>query len=292
MKKFVTGLLSLVSVICIAFAFVGCGNNSGNGSTVEGDIYNLAYAHRMGWIDEFDLKSIACGYYEWLDIEANPYSGLYKEPTEQLSEDIQNKIIEEYGFQTEDTKVLKYYGTYDGNIVITLGDQNGNYDEAEEDINLNGVIFPKLRLYGIWVYHYPERVDDSVTAGRIYRIEKAYEKELLNENDLKSIACYVNDRNTDVENPYSGMYEPPTQKLSAGTKIELKQAFLSQIDKYPDDLLDGIIIHKYYGTYNGNVVVSMTGYSCGFPVEDTGTEIGGVIFNHYSWSCIYVYKVQ
>ena len=293
MKKLVSTFLSLFCVIDVACSFVGCGDQLDEGEP-EGKLYRLGYALEMGWIDEFDLKSIACGYYELLNIEDNPYSGLWKEPTDKLSEDTENKIKYEFFGRTEGITIPKYYGNYDGNIAVTLGFEDQNYDGIEaKDISFNGINFPKFELYSIRIYHYTEKSDPSIILNsRLLSLKRAYEMDILDENDLKSIACCFNERNKDVENPYVGLYEPPTQKLSKEIKTELKQAYLKQIDEMTGEVLDGIKIHKYYGTYKGHVVVSMSGYSCGLPVSTEGTEIGGVVFNSYGWAGIYVYKVQ
>ena len=292
MKKFLFVFLSLISVICLSFAFVGCGDGQSSEDEPEGKLYRLAAAIDEGWIDEFDLKSIACGYYEWLNIEANPYSGLYEKPTEQLSEEIQNKIKQAYFGRIDGITIPKYYGTYDGNIVVTLGFEDVNYDELEgQDIAIDGIIFPELDLYPIRVYHCPEQKDPSLNVtGKLYNVKAACESELLNEKDLKSISCYNYDLYEDLENPYSGLYEPPTQKLSRETKQELKQAYLEQIDEYPDGELDGVKICKYIGEYNGNAVVVMFGYSCRIADYSTDEEIGGVTFCRGSWINTFVYK--
>ncbi|MDE7108131.1 MAG: hypothetical protein K2O39_07400, partial [Clostridiales bacterium] len=168
--------------------------------------------------------------------------------------------------------------------------ENANYDiEEEKDVTIGGVIFPKK--YFIYVYHYFEKADPSIEiTGRLFRIDQAYRNGWIDENDLKSIACCVNDSDSSVENPYSGLYEPPAQKLSMDTKNELKQAYVMWVDDgSTGDLLDDIKIDNYYGTYNGHMVVSMTDNGCHIGATTEGTEIGGVTFNNYGWRSIYVY---
>ena len=286
-KIFVALLLATLTL----FSFAGCASGVSEEATEpDGKLYTIINAVESGWIDEYDLKSIACGYYEWRNIEDNPYSGLYEEPAERLSGETENKIKGAYFDQSEEVKILKYYGTYDGNIVVTLGYENANFDGGENtDVTFGGVVFPDMDLYPIRVYHYPEKVDPSIkVTGRIRNLKTAYEKGWLSENDLKSIACYVNERDVSVENPYSGMYEAPTEKLSNEMKTELKTAYLRQVDEVDYEELDGIIIHRYIGIYQGNTVISISGVSCKFP--SGGTEIGGVTFNNYSWRSVYVYK--
>lgn len=285
MKKFISVLLSIISVICISFTVICCGERPDQETTEsDGRLYTIINAFDEEWIDKDDLKSIACGYYEWRNIEDNPYSGRYEQPIEQLSKETENKIKQAYFDRSEEVKILKYYGTYEGNVVVTLGYENVNYEAGENaDVTIDGVVFPELKLYPIRVYHYFEKADPSIKiTGRLFGIKPAYENGLIDENDLNSIACSVNEGDSCIENLYNG-------KLSKDTKNELKQAYLTQIYDESGDLLDGIKIHKYYGTYSGHMVVSMTGDRCSIGATTEGTEIDGVAFNNSDWRSIYVY---
>ena len=124
----------------------------------------------------------------------------------------------------------------------------------------------------------------------LYSLNRAYELGKLSEDDLKSISCYIYDKYSDGENPYSGLYEEPDEQLDEAMMNELKQAYLNQIDKLPNEKLNGVSIHKYLGIYGKYLAVSMTGYGCGFPSDTSGTEIGGVTFCNDVWSTIYIYQ--
>lgn len=121
--------------------------------------------------------------------------------------------------------------------------------------------------------------DDEVKVrGKFYSLEAAYENGWLNENDLKSIACYNNDFQG-KDNPYSGMYEPPAEELGKDVGNELKQAYLSQIAEYPEGLLENVRINYYYGTYNGNIVIKIySDYICIEPIDVEEYYIGNVVF--------------
>lgn len=117
-------------------------------------------------------------------------------------------------------------------------------------------------------------------------MSKAYEEGLLDENDLKSIACFCYDRNG-KENPYSGTYVQPEQKLSKDQRGELKKAYLLQISKQPKADLEYVDIYKYFGTYNGCIVVGMDSDDCWIGTVPV-TEIGGV--TNVGWGGIYLYR--
>ena len=296
MKKLVTVLLALVSVICMAFAFAGCGNGQTD-EEVKGRIYGLRNAYRdMSWLDENDLKSVACRQYECYEMQENPYAGLYKQKT-QLSakeeSDFKKVYCENYnndpGYKPElldpsDIEITNYYGTYDGNVVVEVLFSEGSVI-AEDKMHIGGVDFIWDYNRDIYVFHYIEDWSAITVTGRLHNMSKAYEEGLLDENDLKSIACFCYDRNGE-ENPYSGMYVQPEEKLSKEKRAELKQAYLNQIDRQPNADLEYVDIYKYFGTYNGHIVVGMDGYRCwsGY-VPDT--EIGGV--TNVSWGGIYIF---
>ena len=285
MKKFVSVLVALISLICLSFACLGCGENEEGGR-----FYNLMVAYEQGWIDETDLKSIACSYYDWRGFEENPYSGQFNS-TEKLSTKIRNELIEKFDSTAEDVKIIKCFGTYDGNVAVTLGYESIDYESFEaDDCTVYGIVFPDFR-YVIKIYHCPEQKDKSLkVSGKLYGLKEAYESGLLDADDLKSISCCCYDCFSNEENPYTGLYSEPTERLSREKKNELKQAYLEQIDEYPDGELDGVILHRYYGLYKGYTVVSMTGYNCGYPSNFDGTEIGGVSFCGTAWMTIFVYK--
>lgn len=128
--------------------------------------------------------------------------------------------------------------------------------------------------------------------GQYYYLKTAYDKGYLNEEDLKSIACdyYEWDPNFE-ENPYEGMFTS-TEELTKKMGEELKQAYLEQIDKYPEGEISSVKIIRYYGTYNGNVVAYLASDSCIYPVIEPETEIGGVIFKDFWAGKFLVYHIN
>lgn len=298
MKKFVSVLLSIASVICMAFAFGGCGEQPEE--EIKGRIIGLRYAYMdMGWLDENDLKSVACRQYDCYGMQENPYAGLYKQNTEisaKEEKDFKKVYCDFYNYNNNpqdaeplkpsDIKLTNYYGTYEGNVVaevIVFGEESM---VAENKMRIGGVDFIYDYNRHIFVFHYIEDWPASVTvSGSLYDMSEAYEEGLLDGNDLKSIACFCYDRNN-KENPYSGTYVQPEEKLSKDVRAELKKAYLNQIVKQPKADLEYVDIYKYFGTYNGFIVVGIVSdYDGCFPTPIT--EIGGV--TNVGWGSIYLF---
>ena len=299
MKKFVSVLLTLVSVICIALAFVGCGNERTE-EEVKGRVYRLSYAYKdRGWLDENDLKSVACRQYDCYEMQENPYAGLYKQKTELSAKeetDFKKGYCDYYNhnnpreeaepLEPSDIEITNYYGTYENNVVAEIKFSEGSVI-AEDKLRIGGVDFIRDYNRDIYVFHYVEDWSAPIkVSGSLYDMSKAYEEGLLDENDLKSIACFCYDRNG-KENPYSGTYVQPEQKLSKDQRGELKKAYLLQISKQPKADLEYVDIYKYFGTYNGCIVVGMDSDDCWIGTVPV-TEIGGV--TNVGWGGIYLYR--
>ena len=300
MKRLVTIILSLISAIGFAFAFTGCKDeNTSDNEDVDVRIFDLRYAYEAGYVDEFDLKSIACRQYECYGIEENPYAGTFTQSTHISAKEerfFKNKFSEWYNWnlraadniEPSDVEIINYYGNYDGNVVAEL-----NFKSASHIQQIDGVKFCHKDNLPIYVMHYVEYDSDSLLIeGRIQTLENAYERGWLTEDDLKSIACGYYDYMKYEENPYKGLYEKPTEKLSREMKTQLKISYLAQEIKTSTKCLDDAQITKYFGTYNGNVVAVMdyTG-GCVYPnfSIDPAREVGGVLFKNYSWCAIYIF---
>lgn len=139
-----------------------------------------------------------------------------------------------------------------------------------------------------------EQLENKITnvRGKYYLLQTAYDNGWLNEDDLKSIACYYNDFQK-KDNPYSGMYVPPAEGLSEDVENELKQAYLNQIAEYPDGLLENVQINYYYGTYNGNIIIKIRSYYIFIePIEKEEFYIGNVVFKSYWDAQTWVYHID
>lgn len=285
MKKLVSTFLSLFCVIGVACAFVGCGDDDGE---VDAWVCTLDTAYERGYLDEDDLKSIACRQYECYEMEENPYSGMFTQQAEisaKAEKDFKKVFCDKYEIEEpSDLEIIYYYGTYEGNVVV-----EANYSGMAFKKHIGGVVFTNDDFRPIRVLHYTEYRSDSATVtGRLYDIETAYENGWLGEDDLKSLACYRYGVNSE-DNPYSGMYKNPEDKLSREMRSELKDAYLRQIAQTWSTCLDDASVYRYYGTYNGNIVVAMAWEAgCIYPII-SDKEIGGVVFKNYNPLAFYVY---
>ena len=297
MKKIVSVLLSLISVVCLTFAFSGCGDNNDREVTEEKWYSSiLSSAYEQSRIDCYALESIACSYYEWRGFENNPYKDKYIS-TEELSTETENKIKKAYcesfsqPVDINEVKILNYYGKYDNNFVVTLGFNDVDFQKMEgADVTVGNVVLPDFNLYEIQirVFFCHDKAPDEKVKGTLFDLEKAYKNGLIDEEDLKSIACGRYENFQDLENPYSGLYQKPQKGLSYETKLDLRKAYSEQIDRL-SSAFEEIKLYNYYGTYNGNIVVSVSGEGCYFP-DNTDKNIGGVNFINNSSDWIFVYK--
>lgn len=113
-----------------------------------------------------------------------------------------------------------------------------------------------LMIFSLVACNDPEKVK----LGRFESLQEAYNKNLLNEQDLKSIAyyhgCLDDSSGTFVATPK----EPDT--LSVETSNKICQLFFKthvkpNISKHDKLTIDDVEIIYYYGTYNGAVVIRM-----------------------------------
>ncbi|MCI8988546.1 MAG: hypothetical protein HFK05_02210 [Clostridia bacterium] len=298
MKKLLTAFIFLISV-CLTFTFTSCGNKETNeDENVEGWMCSLRTAYDNGLVDEDDLKSIACRQYECYGIEENPYAGAFAQSAQMSAKEerVFKKAYCEWrnrdqrigeDIEPSDVEIVNYYGIYDGNVAveIKIGDE-GEY--IGRSAKVGGVFISDYRR-DIRIMHYVEyRKEPIYGSGRLYDIKTAYENGWLDEDDLKSISCYEYDRFGDGENPYSGLYVQPEEKLGREMKTEIKSVYLEQILKSSSDCLSDAYIYKYFGKYNGNIVVGMSDNMCrlgSVPLAD----VGGV--SSINWKGIYVYRL-
>ena len=121
--------------------------------------------------------------------------------------------------------------------------------------------------------------------GNFYTMEVAYDNGWLNADDVRSLACCYYELYTDEENPYSGAYKEPTEKLSEETESELKQAFAGGTNN--------VTVDKYYGTYNDNIVVTMRNHDIFIDILiEPEFNIGGIIFKNFWQGQMLVYHLK
>ena len=90
--------------------------------------------------------------------------------------------------------------------------------------------------------------------GKIYRLEDAYNLNLITQDDLKSIAYYFNK----VES--SDFVPKPKNPESISKRNErlIKRTYLRDVLKEPRLSIKKVHIYEYYGTYNGCIALRIT----------------------------------
>lgn len=150
MKKLLCILLSIISAVGIAFAFVGCGENEG-----YGQFYNLQNAYDNGLLSKDDLIHIAAIYNgevqctETLDGETELLIKNCK--VERLRNDSNHPIAEA---TTDDVKIVKFYGKYSDCYVVSLDDIYTAYpaNVLNEWFYIDGIGFHRTGHFGITVW--------------------------------------------------------------------------------------------------------------------------------------------
>ena len=301
MKKILSGLLALVSVICVAFAFVGCGEAEEKSEEIN--FYTVTEAYEEDLLTREQVMSIAYYHNGGMkfneEIMGEDYAPLPKTP-EVLSNETQNAIKHNYldayyngkkKVKLTGVRIDSYYGIYNNRYVAVMAsdDYSKTTDEEwTEKVDGISIGYNSGNRILIWL-GYPY---DIYKTEDYYTLKRAYEYGWLNVDDLKSIACgYYDSQN--VKNPYKGLYEEPTEELNKEIEIKLKRIYLERTVKDPELPLDGVHIRRYYGTYNGNVVFSIVSdYICIDPIIDKKLYIGGVLFRNFWQGDIFVYHLS
>lgn len=136
-----------VLMIILLFELL-CSCNS-NKKSFDGSFFSLDEAYELGYINNDDLSSIA--YYfnsdKYPDIvpkEKNPSSlSKYEEYIIKYLY-LKNERVN-HGYQIEDINIRKYYGTYNGCVVINIKNKRIFYDLVFED---------EHRIGDVIFYHY------------------------------------------------------------------------------------------------------------------------------------------
>ena len=157
MKKLISIIFTLISVVIVSFSLVGCGATV----KVRGQYYKLSKAYDNGWLSVDDLESIACRYYDFYNFEENPYSGKFT-LTEELTAKKEAELKQAYLEQIdklpegdrEQVRIACYFGTYNGNVVVSISSVYFNCDiKVEEEFYIGGVLFKNFWQGDILVYH-------------------------------------------------------------------------------------------------------------------------------------------
>lgn len=143
--------------------------------------------------------------------------------------------------------------------------------------NIAILVLSILLLFGICVMvvgcSYDEQETEDEKEGTFYSLQEAYDRGLLSQENLLSIAYYHNN------------WIPYTDRLSENIAKSIKRdltKILEEKDNKPIQAVDceTAIIEKYYGTYNNcvAVIVDRAGVNSGAVYIPISVEIGSVTF--------------
>jgi len=152
---------------------------------------------------------------------------------------------------------------------------------------LIGLMIAVLMLFSLAACNKSE----EVKMGRFESLEEAYNKGLLNEQDLMSIAYYHGSLGGVIGTFIPKPKEPET--LSVETLNNIRQVFFkTHVEPMVDDFdivtIDDVEVLVYYGTYNGVVVVRMKD-NFGSPGVIRKIVIAGITFEYSSGNDILVW---
>ncbi|MCL1811667.1 MAG: hypothetical protein FWG41_05580 [Methanomassiliicoccaceae archaeon] len=83
----------------------------------------------------------------------------------------------------------------------------------------------------------------------------------------------------------------PPEPLNSEMEMKIKQDYFNQITKikFPEATIDNVGINKYYGTYNGSVVVKMSDLT-GHLIMMISETVGGITINYPDTNKALVWK--
>lgn len=117
MKKLISVLLAFVSVICVTFSFVGCGD----GEIKIGTFYSLQEAYDEGFISEYFLQEIAEYHNNDIIYPVSLTEAKKRAIKETAAYDVRSDIRNNHpDCVAEDFIILKYYGQYNGYYAVII----------------------------------------------------------------------------------------------------------------------------------------------------------------------------
>jgi hypothetical protein len=122
--------------------------------------------------------------------------------------------------------------------------------------------------------------DNNLDVGVFYNLQQAFDNELLTNDDLDSIAYYLNDESKPV-------YPDPVSAEIQGAIKETRSAILrAEVDRdgvlrYPNATTEDVTILGYYGKYNDSYAVMIADSFTEYTSAEWSETIDGVTF-YYS----------
>lgn len=118
--------------------------------------------------------------------------------------------------------------------------------------------------------------------GKFYKLVEAYENNFITRDDLLNIAYYYNDEKN-INDPDFTPKSVSMDELDKRTITEIKYTHLNRIiEEAPTASIEGIHIHKYFGSYNDYVVLLIIDdFTFADIICIDEYEIDGVKFLHF-----------
>lgn len=150
-------IIIMCFMLVIAFVLVGCNNVK-----KVGNFYTLREAYDKGLLLKEDLENIA---YYYNELEISDFNPIPKNPdvidkeTEKIIKKMYlEKILNNKNISVNVVNLYNYYGTYNGNIALSITDDYYVYDYlCQDEYIIDGVVFYNFHETYIRIFTFEER---------------------------------------------------------------------------------------------------------------------------------------
>jgi hypothetical protein len=131
--------------------------------------------------------------------------------------------------------------------------------------------------------------DNNLDVGVFYNLQQAFDNELLTNDNLDSIAYYLNDESMPV-------YPDPVSAEIQGAIKETRAAILrAEVDRdgvfrYPNATVEDVTLLEYYGKYNDSYAVMIADSFTEYTAAEWSETIAGVTFYYSDGNRILIWK--
>ena len=217
------------------------------------------------------LFSVSCAVESY-----HPYQPVIRPPLEPLCEELKNQIEEDFGldsfFGHPRARVIEYFGTYNGSVVIMFNEGRFTFSGNTRDGSNLFPLPPVTSLVAGIRFYLDFSVGDIRVwrEGQFYFLRNAYDLGLLTKEDIESVAYYfhngyvknrelvfmdsLNSSNFDLI-----IHEPLCENIRTQIRTDHPQAAERPI--------------HYYGTYNGAVAFLLGGLAWAAPLIEVAADI-------------------
>lgn len=304
MKKSAISFLIIITILLTSlFIFSAC-DNLGD----KGDFYTLQGIYDRGWLSKDDLSLIAQKHARG---DCSPNELSYTVKSKILSALRYDYIaeMEKYGFEDyaePEYKLVAYYGKYDNIYVFSYS----MGDVSRPDIKnqtIDGFIFQldNGEYLSAFIENKYAREYAPEKKGEFYTLWQAYEQGLLSIEDIKNVAYYQNTllgidyalEEGLIQEDYVPLPLNP-EKLSYADELTIRESAAYGYRNAADNAGDkdaapeDFVIEKYYGTYNGCVVIMMHKKDLAFTDALWSETIEDVVIQYLNGNSICVWKAK